>query len=62
MKKIMIYVILWILVALIWHGLNAVTDDFLRVWYLKLIYMLVGLGVIFPGGDAIYQKLGGDAK
>ena len=62
MKKILIYVILWILVALVWHGLNAITDDFLRVWYIKLIYMILGLTVIFPGGDAIYHKLGGGLK
>ena len=62
MRRILIYVTLWILVALVWYGLNAVNEDLLRVRYIKLIYMLAGIGVIFPGGDAIYRKLGGVEK
>ena len=62
MKRILIYVTLWILVVLVWYGLNAVNEDLLRVRYIKLIYMLAGIGVIFPGGYAIYRKLGGVEK
>lgn len=57
MKKALIYIMLWLFVAVIWYILNQLFGNFFEIWYMKLIYSAIGIGVIFLGGDAMYNRL-----
>jgi len=57
MKRILIYTVLWLAVAILWHLLKLFFGVAITVWYIKGLYTLAGILTIVFSGEYLYMRL-----